>query len=221
VNFGRRNREARTRGSDDLAVVQSAEGSDPQVIRRSDDAGLGILRLPEAVAPPSPPAGGEPLQPGTEQPAGPLPRSARVRAFLDPRTARRRFRHFRRSRPFWAAVWVLLGGAIVTYWPSTAYRFVFASASVTEGMAVGIVIVVLGVFVLFTRADSLRKFYSVLIVLAAVASLITSDVGGFLFGMVFSMIGGAMAFAWVPLAPASRRQRRRAKRSETDVAPAA
>lgn len=41
-----------------------------------------------------------------------------------------------------------------------------------------------------------RVYYSVLTILLALASWITSNLGGFLFGMLINMIGGALAFAW-------------------------
>jgi hypothetical protein len=194
--IGPRKRGTHARTPDDvgLEVAHHADGEDLAVVYTPDD--LQIVEAPDEAP---------------EQPARPAIRR-RLVAFFDPRTARARFHRFRRSRPFWASVWVLLGGAIITYWPSTAFRFVFASTSVMEGMGVGVLIVVLGLFLLYLPTH--RKLYSVLIVIAGVASLITSDIGGFVLGMMFTLVGGAMGFAWIPVAPPRRRRWWRRKADE-------
>ena len=43
----------------------------------------------------------------------------------------------------------------------------------------------------------LRTFYSVLAILLALGSWITSNLGGFFVGMLLGLIGGSLAFAWV------------------------
>ncbi len=52
----------------------------------------------------------------------------------------------------------------------------------------------------------LRTLYSVLAILLALGSWITSNLGGFFAGMLLCLIGGSLAFAWVSGgAPAVRR----------------
>ncbi len=64
-----------------------------------------------------------------------------------PHALRLRFRHWRRTRPFWAGVWTLLGGVIITYGPATAFKVILVSGTaVWLGMLVGVVIGVLGLF---------------------------------------------------------------------------
>jgi hypothetical protein len=43
----------------------------------------------------------------------------------------------------------------------------------------------------------LRTLYSVLAILLALGSWITSNLGGFFIGMLLGLIGGSLAFAWV------------------------
>jgi hypothetical protein len=43
----------------------------------------------------------------------------------------------------------------------------------------------------------LRPLYSVLAILLALGSWITSNLGGFFIGMLLGLIGGSLAFAWV------------------------
>ncbi len=111
------------------------------------------------------------------------------------RSLRLRFRHWRHSRPFWGGFWVILGSVMITYGPATAIRLIFVSGDVVWlGTLVGVLIGVLGLFLWFMPGH--RHLYSVLAVLLALVSLITSDLGGFLVGMLLAVIGGSMAFAW-------------------------
>jgi hypothetical protein len=57
-------------------------------------------------------------------------------------------------------------------------------------------LVLLGASILFDPAH--RTFYSVLTVLAALGSWLTSNLGGFVIGMVLGVIGGSLAFGWRP-----------------------
>ena len=118
------------------------------------------------------------------------------------------FRRWRRSRPFWGGFWTLLGGAIIAYLPTMAIKLILASGTtVLVAMLVGILIFIFGLFLWF--ASYLRQIVGVLIVLLALASLITSNLGGFLIGMIFAMIGGSLGFAWVPTEPRIKNWRTR------------
>ncbi|MEU4782661.1 DUF6114 domain-containing protein [Micromonospora sp. NPDC023633] len=43
-----------------------------------------------------------------------------------------------------------------------------------------------------------RVFYAVLSLLLGLVSWLTSNLGGFLVGMLLALVGGALAFAWTP-----------------------
>jgi len=120
--------------------------------------------------------------------------------------ARLGFRRWRRSRPFWGGFWAILGGLIIAYLPTMAIKLLIASGTtVLVAILTGVLIVIFGLFLWF--APYLRQIVGVLIALLAVVSLITSNFGGFLIGMIFAMIGGALGFAWVPTAPRIKRWR--------------
>ena len=51
-----------------------------------------------------------------------------------------------------------------------------------------------GVLLWFNPAQ--RTFYSLLSILLALGSWITSNLGGFFIGMILGIVGGALAFAW-------------------------
>jgi hypothetical protein len=51
-----------------------------------------------------------------------------------------------------------------------------------------------GILLWFSPAQ--RAFYSLLSIVLALGSWITSNLGGFFIGMLFGLVGGALAFAW-------------------------
>src|SRR5579871_4533719 len=111
---------------------------------------------------------------------------------------RRAWRDWRRGRPFFGGLFTILGGVFMLYGPITAYRFVFAAPNtVGLGIAVGAAVTVLGLF--FWFAPPLRQIVGVLVVLLSLLSLITSDLGGFVIGMVLGLVGGSLGFAWMPV----------------------
>jgi len=116
------------------------------------------------------------------------------------------FRAWRRTRPFWAGLWTILGATLITYVPGTAYRFIFATTSIALGIAVGALIGLLGVLLWVHRVG--RTFYGIVIILLSLVSFMTSDFGGLFLGMFMSIIGGSLALSWVPKGYQSRRQRR-------------
>lgn len=67
-----------------------------------------------------------------------------------------------------------------------------------------------------------RLFYSILAILMALASWLTSNLGGFFLGMLLSLIGGSLAFAWSrPAHTAAHRAADAGSGQEDDQKPAA
>lgn len=107
----------------------------------------------------------------------------------------RRFRHWRRTRPFWGGLVMLLGGAeiLLTVWaPLPVVLHVGLQGSL--GYLVPIVIMCGALLVIFTPAQ--RMFLAVVTALLGLASWLTSNLGGFVLGMLLTLVGSAMAFAW-------------------------
>jgi uncharacterized protein DUF6114 len=114
------------------------------------------------------------------------------------RRARLAFRRWRRTRPFWAGIWAMIGGLIVLYGPLMSIKVILVAGQIVwMGILVGALIALAGLFLWFEHG--LSRLLGVLIVLLGLVSLITSDFGGFIIGMLFSLVGGSMAFAWRPL----------------------
>lgn len=114
-----------------------------------------------------------------------------------PARRRSRFWHWRHSRPFWGGVWSLLGGLIVLAGPALAVKLIMVAGQIIWlGILVGLLIAVCGIFLWIEVG--LRRVISALIILLALVSLITSDLGGFFIGMLLSLLGGSMGMAWTP-----------------------
>lgn len=109
--------------------------------------------------------------------------------------ARRAFRHWRRTRPFWGGLLVALGGGemLLLYRASMKVSLHMGLYGIA-GYAVPVMLVVLGLLLIFDPPH--RLFYSVLSLLFSVASWMTSNLGGFLFGMLLAMTGASLAFGW-------------------------
>jgi hypothetical protein len=110
-----------------------------------------------------------------------------------------RFRRWRRSRPFWGAFFVLLGGLVVAVPPLAAYKIILVAPSVAIATGVGWVIVILGLVSFMTPSQN--KLYGLLAILAGGLAVVTSNLGGFLLGTILTVLGGALTFAWTPLPP--------------------
>ena len=120
----------------------------------------------------------------------------------EPRGARRAFREWRRSRPFWGGLLVLLGGTeMLLLYKAPMKVTIHMGAYGLAGYLVPILLIVLGLSLVFDPQH--RTFYSILALLFAIASWMTSNLGGFLFGMVLAMTGASLAYGWAA-APAAQ-----------------
>jgi uncharacterized protein DUF6114 len=92
----------------------------------------------------------------------------------------------------------MIGGLIVLSGPLMSIKVILVAGQVVwMGILVGALIALAGLFLWFEHG--LSRLLGVLIVLLGLVSLITSDFGGFIIGMLLSLVGGSMAFAWRPL----------------------
>ncbi|MEU9233439.1 DUF6114 domain-containing protein [Streptomyces subrutilus] len=108
-------------------------------------------------------------------------------------------------RPFWAGLFTLLGGFPIAYFPYADLRLGNVSlAMATTGGAgaliIGVLLITLGLALWFQQ--TIRVFAGVAAILLALVSIPVSNLGGFFMGFSLSMIGGALALAWVPGQPA-------------------
>ncbi|MEU4531152.1 DUF6114 domain-containing protein [Micromonospora ureilytica] len=124
-----------------------------------------------------------------------------------PAQAWRLFRRWQRSRPFWGGLLIVLAG--LEMFAST--RMTLNGLSFHSGatgllsLLIPIILVTCGLLLWFTPAQ--RLFYSVVAAVTAVYSLIGLNLGGFFVGLLFGIVGSALAFAWTPIRPAPPAQR--------------
>lgn len=111
------------------------------------------------------------------------------------RAAWRWFRAFRRTRPFWGALWLALGGAVVI-------RLGFSPLGLALGggfnRSAGLILG--GAMVLFGLVACFSPLYARLVGLlgvgSALAAFVGSNLGGFLVGSLLGILGGAMVWGW-------------------------
>jgi len=102
-------------------------------------------------------------------------------------------------------VWCCLGGFTIAY---AAYGpvnvIIHAGLAGIFGLGLGSAIAALALIML--ALPSQRYVVSVLIAVMGVASFPLTNLGGFFFGMFFSVLGASMGFAWMPEKPARKRR---------------
>jgi hypothetical protein len=113
--------------------------------------------------------------------------------------ARRGLRSWRRSRPFWAGVLLVLAGLELLMIPLPMHSMgliLHIGTGGVLGILIGAILIACALLLWFNPAQ--RIFYSVVAVLLAIAALIASNLGGFLVGTLLGVVGGSMGFAWTP-----------------------
>ena len=118
----------------------------------------------------------------------------------------RSFRQWRKTRPFWGGLLLLLAGFELLLIPLSGILVhgqvklvVYIGIGGVFGLLIGALLIVCGALLWFSPAH--RTFYAIAGVLLAVLSFITSNLGGFFLGMLLGITGGSLAFGWAP-APA-------------------
>src|SRR5690349_16924453 len=127
------------------------------------------------------------------------------------------FRRWRRSRPFWGGLLLLIAGLEL-----------FLSANLTLGdlevhmgpegflsYLLPLLLILAGVLTWVSPAQ--RLFYGILGLLTAVYSLVGLNLGGFGLGMLIGIFGGALVLSWAP----SRHQPPAAAAAEPGAGPVA
>ncbi|HEY2642083.1 MAG TPA: DUF6114 domain-containing protein, partial [Streptosporangiaceae bacterium] len=113
-----------------------------------------------------------------------------------------RFRDWRRTRPFWAGIFLLAAGAELLLIPlpmDSLGLIVHIGIGGISGILIGAVLMVAGLLLWFHPVQ--RMFYSIVAVLLAIVALVASNLGGFLIGTILGVIGGSLGFGWTPLPP--------------------
>ncbi|MBB4794489.1 hypothetical protein BJY54_005101 [Streptomyces nodosus] len=122
--------------------------------------------------------------------------------------ARTAFRRWRARRPFWGGLLLTLGGAEVLLTEKASMKVVLhIGMQGLAGYLLPAVMLLCGLLLLFNPAQ--RLFYSIVGVLVSLGTWLTSNLGGFLIGLLLGVTGSCLAFGWLPDQEPRRGLRRR------------
>lgn len=125
---------------------------------------------------------------------------------------RRPFRRWRRGRPFFAGLSVLIAGVEITLITRSGLdKLLRMGLPGVSTMFISVFLALFAVTIWFFPAY--RVFSGIASIMLGLLSLVASNIGGFALGFLLAMFGGSFAVAWTPRADYSadtRRQRRRA-----------
>ncbi|WP_327185645.1 DUF6114 domain-containing protein [Streptomyces sp. NBC_01334] len=128
---------------------------------------------------------------------------------------RDRFREWRGHRPFAGGVLLVLGGAeILVTMKAPLPVILHVGMQGLAGYLLPTLMVVCGLLILFNPTQ--RLFYSIIAILLSLGTWLTSNIGGFVIGLLMGAVGSSLAFGWLPDQEPrqSRRQRRKETRTE-------
>ncbi|MCX5399805.1 DUF6114 domain-containing protein [Streptomyces sp. NBC_00102] len=114
---------------------------------------------------------------------------------------RRGFRTWRGNRPFWAGLFTMAGGVPIAYFPYANMHLgnVTLAMSTTAGagaLIIGVLLITLGLTMWFHHI--VRVFAGVAAILLALISIPIANIGGFVIGFLFAMLGGCLSVSWAP-----------------------
>jgi hypothetical protein len=104
---------------------------------------------------------------------------------------------WRRSRPFWSGLLIVLGGTEILVSERAPVRVILhLGVQGIAGYLLPIVIILCGFLLWFNPQQ--RLFYSILAVIMSLGTWVTSNLGGFFLGLILGVVGGSLAFGWTP-----------------------
>jgi hypothetical protein len=120
------------------------------------------------------------------------------------RTRTSQWQAWRRSRPFWGGLLLVLSGLELFALPLSGVLVhgaiklvIYIGIGGVFGALIGVLLIVAGLATWFNATH--KTFYSIAGVVLGLASFPASNLGGLFIGMLLAIIGGAVAFAWTPV----------------------
>ncbi|MEV0092741.1 DUF6114 domain-containing protein [Streptomyces sp. NPDC050738] len=111
---------------------------------------------------------------------------------------RHEVRAWRRTRPFWAGLLLILGGLELLLVPlSPLTILVSLGLGGIAAIGIGLALMVAGAFLWFLPHT--RHYVSINALILSVLSFAATNLGGFLLGMGLGIAGSAMGFSWNPV----------------------
>jgi hypothetical protein len=110
------------------------------------------------------------------------------------------FKLWRRSRPFWGGLFTLLSALELWSIPfmqgAIHLHMQIKGVAGVSTMAIAPIMVALAVAMWFF--PDYRVFAGIATLICALLSMVVSNFGGFLVGMLLALVGGSLGFSWVP-----------------------
>ncbi|MGW7725419.1 DUF6114 domain-containing protein [Streptomyces canus] len=101
------------------------------------------------------------------------------------------------GRPFFGGLWLTLGGAWILLTMKASVKVVLhVGMQGVAGYLLPTLMVLLGLLILFSPDQ--RLFYSITGVLISMATWVTSNLGGFMVGLLLGVAGSVLTFGWLP-----------------------
>jgi hypothetical protein len=118
-------------------------------------------------------------------------------------SGRERFRRWRRARPFWAGVSTAVATLLLVYLPYATLRvgewtLSLGTLSGAAGLTIAVLLLVCAGAMWFR--PEFRLAAGLVVVVLSLVALVTVNLGSFLFGTIFGIVGGSLAVAWTPAA---------------------
>lgn len=115
--------------------------------------------------------------------------------------ARRGFRTWRDERPFWAGLFTFTASLPIIYFPYAHLDFgaiplALSTSAGAGSLIIGVLLVVLAISLWFHQ--QVHVFAGITVILLALVSFPVANFGGLLMGLIFGLIGGSLACAWIP-----------------------
>ncbi|MEV7735257.1 DUF6114 domain-containing protein [Streptomyces sp. NPDC088921] len=120
------------------------------------------------------------------------------------------------GRPFFGGLWLTLGGAWILLTMKASVKVVLhVGMQGVAGYLLPTLMVLLGLLILFSPDQ--RLFYSITGVLISMGTWATSNLGGFMVGLLLGVVGSVLTFGWLPdQAPRVSRHERREQAREAE-----
>jgi hypothetical protein len=122
---------------------------------------------------------------GDQAPAG--SRSPRARAL----------REWSGQRPWLGGTVTTLGGLAIAVLPNKGFTVVvLPGVAGLSGFVLGALIIACAMYMLFS--PQLHGILGIAAVLLSLVSFVTTNIGGYVIGLVLGIVGGSLGFAWNP-----------------------
>ncbi|WP_025360711.1 DUF6114 domain-containing protein [Kutzneria albida] len=110
-----------------------------------------------------------------------------------------RFGGWRRGRPFWAGIFLALGGLVIVFPPFASLKLGDLAISIStlggvSGLLIGVLLEVCALSLLLR--PQFRAAAAITAMILSLIALVTSNLGGFLLGTLLGVVGSALAMSW-------------------------